>query len=138
MAIIVSTSRVRGRLPGTASATPVSTRWRRPGQQRHAGAQRRLVLDLGQDPPADRDHRVGGQHQRVGLARRDRLGLLARQPQRMVARQLALGHALVDVGGDDGIGHDADAGEQVEAARARRSEDQPHLMDSRAVPRGRA
>ena len=62
-----------------------------------------------------------------GCLRRDRFGLLARQPQRMVARQLALRHALVDVGGIDRVGRDADAREQVEAARARRSEDQPHL-----------
>ena len=34
-----------------------------------------LVLDLGQDAAADRDDRVGGEHQRVRLARRDRLRL---------------------------------------------------------------
>ena len=85
-----------------------------------------LVLDLGQDPPPDRDDRIGGQHQRVGLLRRDRFGLGARQAQRMVARQLALGHALVDVGGNDRVRDDADPGEQVETARARRGEDQPH------------
>ena len=110
-------------------------------QQPHAGAQRRFVLDLGQDPPADRDDRIGGEHQRVRLARRDRLGFLARQPQRMLARQLALGNAFVDVGGDDRVGHHADAREQVEAARARRGEDQPHVWlspYSRAGLRGRA
>jgi hypothetical protein len=37
-----------------------------------------------------RDDRVGCQHQRVRMLR-DRLGLLPRQPQRVVARQLARG-----------------------------------------------
>ena len=60
------------------------------GQQPHAGAQRRLILDLGQDAPADRDDRIGREHERVRLLRGDRLRLLARQPQRMLARQLAL------------------------------------------------
>ena len=96
------------------------------GQQLHAGAERGLVLDLGQDPAANRDHRVGGEHQRFGMALLDRIRLLDRQPQRMDARQFAGGNALVDMGGIDRVGHDADPGEQVEAARARRSEDQPH------------
>ena len=102
---------------------------------------RRLVLDLGQDPPADRDDRVGGKHERVGMRGGDRQRLLPRQAQRMVARQLALGHAFVDIGGNDRVGRDADAREQVEAARARRGEDQPHAWlsrYSRAGPRGRA
>ena len=100
-----------------------------------------LILDLGQDPPADRNDRVGGKDERVRLLRRDRFRLLAREAQRMLARQLALRHALVDVGGDDRVRHDADAREQVEAARARRGEDQPHAAFSpcsRAGLRGRA
>ena len=44
-------------------------------------------------------------------------------------------HALVDVGGIDRVGHDADAGEQVEAARARRGEDQPHQALGVGPPR---
>ena len=73
-------------------------------QQRHACAQRRFILDLGQDAAPDRDDGVGGQHQIIGIARGDRVGLLDGQAQGMVARQLALGHALVDVGGIDRVG----------------------------------
>ena len=57
----------------------------------------------------------------------DRFRFLARQAPRMFARQLALGHALVDIGGNHRVGNDSDAGEKVETARARGSEDQPHL-----------
>ena len=59
---------------------------------------------------------------------------------RVIARQFARGHALIDIGRFDRVGLDADAVEQVEAARARRSEDQPHAgqPDSRAGLRGRA
>ena len=39
---------------------------------------------------------------------------------------LAFGHAFVDVGGNDRVRNDADAGKQVEAARARGREYQPH------------
>ena len=35
---------------------------------------------------ANRDHRVRGQHQRLAMPSGDRLGLLHRQPERMVAR----------------------------------------------------
>ena len=53
----------------------------------------------------------------------------------MVARKLALGHAFVDVGGVDRVRGDADAGEQVEAPRARRGEDQPHQALGVGPPR---
>ena len=69
IAIIVSTSRSRTPPPGIASATPVSTRCRRPDSSCMQARKRRFVLDLGQDAPPDRDHRVGGEHQRVGLVR---------------------------------------------------------------------
>ena len=65
-----------------------------------------------------------------GSCGRDRFGLLARQPQRMHARQLAARNAFVDVGGNDRVRLDPDARKQVEAARARRSEDQPHCSES--------
>src|SRR5437868_9659215 len=45
------------------------------GQQLHAGAQGGFVLDLGQDPPPDRDDSVGRQHQRFGLRGGDGFGL---------------------------------------------------------------
>ena len=61
-----------------------------------------------------------------GSACRDGLGLFAGEPLRMLARKLTLRNALVDVGRDDRVGDDADTREQVETARARRSEDQPH------------
>ena len=86
-------------------------------QQLHAGAQGRLVLDLGQDAAADGDHRVSRQHQSVRLLRRDGFRFLPREPQRMLPRKLAPRHALINVGGYDCVRLDADAGEEVEAAR---------------------
>ena len=56
----------------------------------------------------------------------DGLRLLSRQPERMLPRQLPRGHALVDVGGHDGIGRHPDPVEQIKSAGARRSEDQAH------------
>ena len=53
-------------------------------------------------------------------------GLFARQPKRVIARKLAFRHALVDIGRNDRVGRHPDAREEVEAARARRGEDQPH------------
>src|SRR6266542_3354172 len=47
----------------------------------------------------------------------------------MVARKFAPGHAFVDVGGHDRIRLNADSGEQIEATRTRRSENQPHELD---------
>ena len=58
-------------LPGSGQSDAGQHAVPAPGQQRHAGAERRLVLDLGQDPPADRHDRVGGQHQIVGMRRGD-------------------------------------------------------------------
>ncbi len=97
-------------------------------QQRHAGAQRRFVLDLGQDAAADRDDRVGGKHQRVGMQRGDRRAFSRARRSAWSRGSSPLRDAFVDVGGNDRVGHDADAGEQVEAARARRGEDQPHRL----------
>ena len=59
-----------------------------------------------------------------GSLGRNGLGLFACQPKRMIAWNFGLGHALVDVGGNYGIGRNADAGEQIETPRARRGEDE--------------
>ena len=104
-------------------------------EQGHAVAQRGLILDLGQDPPTDRDHRISGQHQIVGKQRGDRGGLLASQPLGMDARQFAGGDAFIDFGGVDGIGHNPDPGQQVEPARARRRQDQAHQAGMPGPPR---
>ena len=58
--------------------------------------------------------------------RRDRLGLGASQTQRMIAWQLTPGHALVDIGWHHLVRCHSDAGEEVETARARGREYQPH------------
>ena len=68
------------------------------------------------------------EHQRVRLARRDRLGFFARQSKRVIARKLALHNTLVDVGGNDGIGRDPNPCEQVETPRACRGEDETQVQ----------
>ena len=126
MAIIVSTSRSRMPWPAMASATPVRTRWRRPDSSRMQARSVCSSSTLGRmrRPTATT----------VSAARTSASGCFAATASafsraRRIAcwrGQLALGHALVDVGGNDRVRHDADAREQVEPARARRGEDQPH------------
>ena len=73
-----------------------------------------------------RDDGIRREHQRVRLLRRHGFCFLACEPKRMLARKLAARDALIDVGGKDRVGLNADAGKEVETARARRGEDQPH------------
>src|SRR6185369_6520891 len=95
-------------------------------EEAHAGPQRVFIFHLGEDAPPDRDDRIRGKDERFRLLRRNRLRLLERQPQRMLPRELAIRHALVHIRGHDRVRSHSDAGEQVEAARARRGEDQAH------------
>jgi len=60
------------------------------------------------------------------VPRRNRFCLLDGKPQRMVARQLSWRHSFVDMCGINRVGFDADAVQEVEAAGARRSQDQAH------------
>ena len=93
-------------------------------------ALRRLVeqLGLGQDAPADRHHRVGGDD--VGSRqfliephdRERRLGFRARQPVGAGARQLALLGHLVDVGGAQRVRLDAGLIDERQPARRAGSE----------------
>ena len=71
IAIIVSTSRSRTPWPGTASATPVSTRWRRPDSSRMQARSVASSSTFGRMRRPDRDDRVRREHQRVRLLRRD-------------------------------------------------------------------
>ncbi len=51
------------------------------------------------------------------MGRRDRLHLGAGDARHMGSRQFAGQWRLVDLGRDDGIGHDAQPGQQLEPAR---------------------
>jgi hypothetical protein len=81
------------------------------------------VAGLAEAAPAERHHGVGREHHGVAVGRRRRR-LGRRQPERAGARQLGPERALVDLGGDDGVGDDPDLGEQLAATRARGGEDQ--------------
>ena len=118
-----------------ASATPVSTRCRRPDSSRmHArSVSSSSTLGRMRRPTATTVSAASTSASGSFAATASRF--LPRQAQRMLARQLALGHALVDVGGNDGIGHHPDAGEQVETARARRGEDETHFRYPGGPPR---
>ena len=107
------------------------------GKERHASSKRQFILDLWQDSAADCDYGVGGENQRFGVFGGDGHGLRLRKTQCMLARELALGDALVNVGRVDTVRSDADPGKQVEAPRTRRSEDQPHERNSARIT-GRA
>ena len=83
----------------------------------------------------DPDDRVGGKDQGAGMACFDCLCFLDRKAQGMIARQLAPGTAFVDMGRVHSVGDDADPGKQVEAAGARRGEDQAHQAAGPGPPR---
>ena len=138
IAIIVSTSRSRMALPGMASATPVSTRWRRPDSSRMQARSVSSSSTLGRMRRPTATTVSAARTSASGSLRGDRFRFLSREAQRMLTRKLALRDALVDIGGNDPVGNDSDAGEQVETARTRGSEDQPHVMGNRAVLRVRA
>jgi hypothetical protein len=103
---------------------------RPPRQQAQAGGGLVHKLGLGQDAPADRDHGVGGEHQRVRavLAQARHLGgglgLLARQARGQAARRFALMGRLVDIGGDHLVGRDPDLIEELQASRRGGGQDQ--------------
>ena len=131
MAIIVSTSRSRtaaaGIGQGDAGQHPVAAA----GQQLHAGAQ----ASPRPRPWAGSAGRPRRPCRRPAPARRARSAATASAFSRASRSAWSrgsspFGHAFVDVGGDDRVGHDADPRQQVEAARARRGEDEPH----RAAP----
>jgi hypothetical protein len=95
-----------------------------PGQQRQAGPGLGLVLGLGQDPPSDRDHGVGGQDESVRPARRHDLGLGLGQAQGQQTRGLVLQRGFVDLGRLDGVRDQTDLGQEVQPARAGAGQDQ--------------
>ncbi|ODN69568.1 hypothetical protein A6302_03113 [Methylobrevis pamukkalensis] len=80
-------------------------------------------LGLGQDAPADGDHRVGGEHDvRAAVLRRVEtqpgdLGLGAGEPLGELARMFGAAGGLVGLGRHQPVGRDADLREQREAAR---------------------
>jgi hypothetical protein len=94
------------------------------GQQLQRCFGLRLLLGLGQDPPAHRNDRIGAERDRPLLGKRRRL--CGGQAHRMVGRQLARARRLVDVGGNDHIGNDANARQQLEPAWTCGGEDEPH------------
>jgi hypothetical protein len=97
------------------------------GKQREEARRLGGVGRLAEQAAAEGDDGVGGEHGRF-VAGRDRLGLADGEAQRTGARALAPGGALVDLGGEDGVGDDTDLGEQVAAARAGGAEDQPRAQ----------
>jgi hypothetical protein len=84
-----------------------------------------LRFRLGQDAPAAGDHRIRRQNEAAGMARRDNDGFFGRQTQGVLIRQFAFQGSLVDVGGVDQPGFDADLPEKIEPTRRRRGEDEP-------------
>ena len=96
------------------------------GKQRQARPRRRFILGLGQDAAAGGDHRISGQHDGAGMAAGDQRRLLTRQAFGMGARLLTGLHSFVQIGRIDRIGHQPQPGQQIEPARAGRSENQPH------------
>ena len=90
-----------------------------------------IVSALGQDAPSDRDHRIGGKDQSV-LSVRSRLASLVLGRQRLEvgkplsqpARQFTLVGCLVDIGGDQVFGLDADLIQQGQPARRGRSQNE--------------
>ena len=84
---------------------------------------------LGQNAAADRDHRVGGEDESAAqfvvepdIVERH-LGLFARQPVGIGARDLAALRRLVDIRGLERVGHDAGLVDQREAPRRAGGED---------------
>ena len=74
-------------------------------------------LGFRQDAAAAADHRVGAEHESAGMALCHELRFLRRETLRMLRRQLVLARRLIDIGGIDGIGHDADLRQQLAATR---------------------
>ena len=101
------------------------------GEQAEAGVRLAADLAFGQDPPPDRDHRVGrerderGEVRDLGCARGRSFRLLRRQPLSQRARLLVASGRLIDLGRQNGFRVDADLGEQREAAGRPRGQDQP-------------
>ena len=101
------------------------------GEEREEGGRLGGVGGLAEQPPAEGDDGVGGQHHLV-VSRGDGLGLGHGQAQGAGAGGLAAARGLVDLGGEDGVGDDADLREQLAPARAGGREDQPRAQGARA------
>jgi hypothetical protein len=86
-------------------------------EKREAGARRGFILGFGQDAPPNRNHRIGGQHETIGMARRDRSGLLLRQAQGVAGRQFARVRRFVEIGRINGSGGYPNLPQQIEASR---------------------
>ena len=114
----VSTRRVRTVPSGQPTATPPSTRWRRPDSRARQTPRLGLGLGLGQDAPAAarRRCRRPARRRRDDAAPRRRASTVAMR-KRIGARQLARGGRFVDVGGIDLGGLESDLSQQVEPAR---------------------
>ncbi len=89
------------------------------GEEREAISHLLVRLRLGQDAPADGDHRVGGQEERGRPLPRSGggAGLRFGEALRIGAGEFAAVDGFVDAGGPDRAGHDARLGEQGQAAR---------------------
>jgi hypothetical protein len=97
------------------------------GEHGEARADLGFVDGLGQDAAADGDDGVGGQGELARLM--DDRGLFGGQAAGMQARELVAAGCLVDVGGGDAIGGDADLGQEGEPAGARRGEDEGRYLN---------
>jgi hypothetical protein len=93
------------------------------------------VGGLAEVAPAERHHRVSGEHHFGGTAGH-RFGLGVGETQGAGARQLASAGGLVDVGWENRVGQDARLGEQRQPPGAGRREDQARAV-LRAVRQAR-
>ncbi len=83
----------------------------------------RRVRGFAEETPTERDDGVGGENHVVGIGGDD-LGLGPGEAEGTDPRQLAPCGCLVDLGGNNDVGDDADLSEKLAAARAGRAEDQ--------------
>ena len=102
--------------PGEISTSAVRTWWRGPISIARHGADRLLVLGLGQDPAAQGHHCVSGKGERAGL--RHAGGFFARHALRIKPGEFVAMGSFVDPGRDHPVGDYADLRQKREAARA--------------------
>lgn len=92
-------------------------------KQRERGRGVALVGGFAEHAASHGHNRVGGKHDILGRSL-SRHGLGRRETERALTRKLSGVGEFVDVGGPDGVGHDADLGEQGLSPRTGGAEDQ--------------
>jgi hypothetical protein len=88
----------------------------------------RRVPGFAEDPAAQRDGRVGTEDD-ILLARLHRRDLLGGDACAIGAREFPLPGVLVDIGGADGVGHDAQNGQKLQPPWAAGAENKPCLQE---------